>query len=170
MPTLIRTEEIPWSPAYLIVGVAWVWGCMAVPLLAVWFAFIDLGGWPLNDDPFYAKPVAYWAAGNGIQWARQGGALTASSVTHVLTGMLSVIGREFSYRPLFLVCIAQQSFGAATLYFIAKSLRLSFGMAVLASSRTARTSFPTSPKAVARLRMRDRHLFQFLSVTCICGY
>ena len=132
MPTLIRTE-IPWSSAYLIVGVAWVWGCMAVPLLAVWFAFIDLGGWPLNDDPFYAKPVAYWAAGNGFQWARQGGALTASSVTHVLTGMLSVIGREFSYRPLFLVCIVQQSFGAATLYFIAKALRLSFGMAVLAS-------------------------------------
>lgn len=110
-----------------------VWGCMAMPMLFVWLAFSQLGGWPLNDDPFYAKPLAFWSAGDGLHWVRQGGALTASSVAHVMAGMLGAISPEFSYRPLFLICIAQQSFGSAALFLLARSLKLTYGFAVLAS-------------------------------------
>ena len=110
-----------------------VWGGMAMPMLIVWLAFVQLGGWPLNDDPFYAKPIAFWSAGDGLHWVRQGGALTASSVAHVFTGLLGAIGHKFSYRPLFLICIAQQSLGSAAIFFLARSLKLSYGFAVLAS-------------------------------------
>ncbi len=134
-----RSEIYRFSSKGLASGLC-LWGCMAVPFLAVWVVFAEYGGWPLNDDPFYAKPIAFWAVGDGFQWVRQGGELTASSVAHVVTGMLAVIGREFAFRPLFLVCIAQQSLGAAALYLLARALGLSFCMAIFASFSLA--SFP----------------------------
>jgi hypothetical protein len=106
-------------------------------MLVVWFAFAPLGGWPLNDDPFYAKPIAFWAAGEGLLWVRQQGALTASSAAHVFTGLLGSSNQEFSYRTLFLVCIAQQALGAAAIFILARSLALSVGFAILASMTLA---------------------------------
>jgi hypothetical protein len=96
----------------------------ALPWLIPWVAFADLGGWPSNDDPFYAKPLALWTEGGPWQWVRQHGELTASSVAHVLTGVLATAGGVFSYRNLFLIVILQQALGVVFLFWFSRRLDL----------------------------------------------
>jgi len=92
-----------------------LWLIVASPWLAAWLAFANLGGWPSNDDPFYAKPIELWSKQGRWNWVSQYGALTASSVAHVAVGALATIGHPFAYRPLFLAVIAQQSLGTLSL-------------------------------------------------------
>lgn len=84
--------------------------------------FADLGGWPSNDDPFYAKPLAKWTLDGQWQWVRQYGELTASSVTHVFMGLAATFGEGFSYRNLFLVCILQQALGVVFLFWFSRRM------------------------------------------------
>lgn len=99
-------------------------GVLLLPLLAVWFGFRELGGWPHNDDPFYGRSVQ-WAVEDGrLELARQKGVLSASTVTHVLAGIAVTTLVGFSYRALFLACIVQQWLGAAAVYGIGRSLEL----------------------------------------------
>lgn len=102
--------------------------------------FAGLGGWPINDDPFYAKPLAIWSESGRWQPVRQNGRLTASSVAHVLSGGLAVSRGRFSYRGLYLVCIAQQALGAAALFVAARVLNASAGLGFLAVATLA--TFP----------------------------
>lgn len=120
------------SPSSLWRGATcWAAGLLlAAPWGVLWWCLSEFHGWPLNDDPFYAKPLAFWSTDGQLLWVRQYGELTASSVTHVLTGLLGTSRREFSYRPLFVVCIFQQALGAWGLFWIARRLGLvdSFGL------------------------------------------
>lgn len=105
-----------------------------MPWMLVWLAFSELGGWPLNDDPFYAKPLSIWSAEGEWKTVKQIGELTASSVAHQITGALATQRGDFSYRSLFLVCIAQQSLAVAVLYCTNRALGLPFGIASLAAA------------------------------------
>lgn len=136
MPFLYRQTLQRLTANHLANGVL-VWVIVASLWLVVWVSFRDLEGWPLNDDPFYAKPIEYFALDGQWQLARQYGDLTASSVAHVLMGMVSTIGHRFAYRLLFAVCIAQQSLGVAAIYLLGRTLGLSFGFALLASGTLA---------------------------------
>ncbi len=110
-----------------------VWSLFALPWMGLWKLFEELGGWPSNDDPFYAKPLAIWSAEGEWRWVRQGGELTASSVAHQAVGWLMTPRDAFSYRRLFLVCIAQQSLACTSLFFTARTLGVSiFASMVLA--------------------------------------
>jgi hypothetical protein len=51
--------------------------------LLVWLAFEGLGGWPLNDDPYYAKPLFNWFSQGQWTPVKQKGELTASSLAHL---------------------------------------------------------------------------------------
>lgn len=105
----------------------------AAPAIALWYLFAPLSGWPLNDDPFYAKPLATWSQTGQIQFVRQYGYLTASSVAHIFTGAVATsVG--FHYRSLYLVCIAQQALGAAALVWFARRLQLSPSIAAMAAA------------------------------------
>ncbi len=108
-----------------------VWSLFALPWLALWKLFEDLGGWPSNDDPFYAKSLAIWSAEGEWRWVRQAGELTASSAGHQALGWLVTERNAFSYRSLFLVCIAQQSLACCCLFFASRRLGVSFGVALL---------------------------------------
>ncbi len=110
-----------WAEAF--VELAWL-GFLVAPWLIAWSCLAHLSGWPLNDDPFYAKPLAFWADEGRIQAVRQYGYLTASSVAHTLMGAVGLID-GFGYRQLYLVCIAQQALGACAIYYFARRLRLS---------------------------------------------
>lgn len=114
-----------------------IWGLFAFFWLLPWVSFADLYGWPLNDDPFYGKPIEFFEKYRSWQWARQNGELTASSVAHVLTGMLSTVGTKFAYRSLYVVCIVQQSLGVAVIYLLGRTLGLSLRFALLASGSLA---------------------------------
>ena len=106
---------------------------LSVPWILSWVWFADLGGWPSNDDPFYAKTLALWVERGEWHWVRQYGALTASSAAHIFTGALTTAGNHFSYRSLFLICIVQQALGAVCLFWFARRmklpLRFAFGLA-----------------------------------------
>ena len=108
-----------------------VWSFMALLWIVLWIAFSSLGGWPSNDDPFYAKPLFFWA--NEGQWrsVKQYGDLTASSLSHQSIAWLLTIGSAFSYRYLFLVCIAQQSFGVTVVYCTSRAMGVSISNAIL---------------------------------------
>lgn len=118
---------------------AMVFILLALPWLFDWWLLADLEGWPLNDDPFYAKPLAMWAQDGRVQFVRQYGFLTASSVAHIATGALATTS-GFSFRWLYLICIVQQAFGASALYWMARRLRLPRPVAVLAAASLV--SFP----------------------------
>lgn len=98
-------------------------GCVLFcPWLVVWWLLCGLPGYPANDDPFYAKPLATWSAQGRIQFVRQNGFLTASSAAHIVTGSLAVLA-GFDYRNLYLVCIVQQAAGASALFWLARRLQ-----------------------------------------------
>ncbi len=102
------------------------------PWLIVWWMLADLSGWPLNDDPFYTKPLALWASDGRLQLVRQYGYLTASSVAHIATGLLAAFD-GLNFRQLFLICIVQQALGALALYWLARRLQLSHAVAAVCS-------------------------------------
>ncbi|MCC6511959.1 MAG: glycosyltransferase family 39 protein [Pirellulaceae bacterium] len=132
--TMPRTCNAPRVLAWpVLVRFLATWAGLAAPWLALWYWFSELGGWPLNDDPFYAKPLAFWASDGRWQLVRQYDELTASSVAHIVTGGLAVWGRDFGYRALFLVCLLQQAMGAAALYWLGRHLSLDRRLSVLAA-------------------------------------
>ena len=143
-----------------------VWSCVALPWVVTWFALADLGGWPLNDDPFYAKPLALWVAHGEWQWVRQYGALTASSVAHVLTGALVVSENSVEYRWLFLVCIAQLSLGAAAMFLAARALDVAAPIAWLAAFTLA--TFPLV-FGHAFTFMTDGPATAWAAIACACA-
>ena len=125
------------SPIHSFCSLVFFAICAAIPWIAAWIWFADLAGWPSNDDPFYAKPLALWVERGQWQWVRQYGQLTASSVAHVFAGALATVGDAFSYRALFLVCIAQQAFAVGVLYWFARRMELSWGLAGIAAASLA---------------------------------
>lgn len=130
--TLIRRSHVKSLATGLL-----LWLSFALLWIVAWVAFRDLEGWPINDDPFYAKPIEFLDRNGTVQFVRQNGVLTASSIAHVLMGTVTVLENKFSYRSLFAVCIVQQSFGAATIYFLCRGIGLSRAFAVLASGTLA---------------------------------
>ncbi len=92
--------------------------------LVPWCLWSELKGGPANDDPFYAKPIAWWCESGTLQVARQYGLLTASSLAHIAVGAMTCIGQDFSYRNLYLACMVQQAIGVAGLYVCARRLRV----------------------------------------------
>ncbi len=108
-----------------------VWGVAASPWILLWSVFSNFGGWPNNDDPFYAKPLFFWSHEGVWKWVKQDGELTASSIAHQVVGGLAAIGGEISYRSLFLICIIQQGFGVASLYCTSRAFGLTANAAGL---------------------------------------
>lgn len=104
------------------------WSCtvdllvICSPMIATWFAFSHLNGWPQNDDPFYGRPVQFLTEEGRWQLVRQQGHLTASSVGHILTGMLICSIGEYSYRNLFLACLVQQLLAAAAVWWTCRQV------------------------------------------------
>lgn len=119
LPSADARSGIRFLPTLVIGGIV-----AALPWLIPWFGFAGLGGWPSNDDPYYAKPLANWAEDGQWQWVRQYGALTASSVAHVFAGLVTTLGDSFSYRSLYLICIFQQALGVAMLFWFSRRLEL----------------------------------------------
>ena len=116
---------------------AGVWLASSATFVCLWWVLADCGGWPSNDDPFYAKPLAIHSQTGHLQLVKQNGELTASSVGHLAFGWLATLRAEFSYRRLYLACIAQQAFGVAALFLTSRALSNSVGFSILASASLA---------------------------------
>ncbi len=130
-----------WSRATYSSGkLALAWSAASIPWLCCWWYFSCFAGWPLNDDPFYAKPLETYTQRGALQLVKQNGELTASSLGHLAVGFVATAWSEFSYRRLYLVCIAQQSLGVAAIYLTSRKLSNTVHISVLAAASLA--SFP----------------------------
>lgn len=145
---------------------ALVWSVASIPWLCSWWYFSCLAGWPLNDDPFYAKPLETYSQTGEWQLVKQNGELTASSVGHLALGFVAAAWSEFSYRRLYLACIAQQALGVAALYLTSRTLSNSVLTSVLAAASLA--SFPLF-FGHAFTFMTDGPAASWASVALCCG-
>lgn len=139
VPALPRREPAAYQPSAKGLSTLLISSLFFAPWLGVWWITAELDGWPLNDDPFYAKPLAIWSEEGRVQLVRQYGYLTASSVAHIAMGIPAVLG-GFSYRNLFLVCGVQQAAGALALYWFARRIKLSHTIAALVAASL--TTYP----------------------------
>ena len=110
-----------------------LWDCLLIALpfsLAAWM-FSGIEAWPQNDDPFYGRPVQFFAEEGRVQLVKQYGQLTASSVGHIAPAALWCSWFGFSYQQLFAVCIFQQLIGAMAIYWCSRWLGAGRAWAVL---------------------------------------
>lgn len=98
--TFLSGDEIGFAKVLLCVVLLWI---------AIWWLLAGLGGWPIYDDQFYAKPIAFWTADGRWQAVRQYGALTASSIGHIFLGAIAHSTGPFDYRTLFLSAAAREA-------------------------------------------------------------
>ncbi len=107
---------------------------LLLPYVFVFFLLSDTPAWPQNDDPFYVKPVFHFVEQGEWQWFRQRGELSATTLTHLFTGILACQLLGTTVKALFVSCIVQQWLGAIAIYAFARLLLIERGLPLLIAS------------------------------------